>query len=266
MDVYPRQQRRPGWSSTLMRRRALAVVSLLVLMETMKLTVAWVATTVPSHPPRRAHYTPWTPSIAATSTLRRRQRSCDVIIATTAKDDNNALSTEKIHIAVTREAGKNDKLVSALSAAAHLNIALHELPCIAHAHGPDYPRLRDTLLQREAWDYVTVTSPEAARVLASCWPWNDDNTMNNDLQLTIPKVAAVGKATEQALSEAGIAVAFCPTKATAETLVLELPWNPGEGEAAPDQSSSRQPTPPRVLYPASAKAADTADCKHGALP
>jgi uroporphyrinogen-III synthase len=244
-----------------MRQRAFA---LLVLLETMTLTVAWV-TTVPWHPPRLAHGTPSTPSIAIASTLRRRrQRRCNVIIAATAKEDSDAVSTQTIHIAVTREAGKNDKLAAAI-AATQLNIVLHELPCIAHAHGPDYHRLRDTLLQREAWGYVTVTSPEAARVLASCWPWKKDDTLNDNNQLTIPKVAAVGKATEQALGEAGIAVAFCPTKATAETLVQELPWNPGKGQAALGQSlddtialsSSRPAPPPRVLYPASAKAANT---------
>jgi uroporphyrinogen-III synthase len=246
-----------------MRHRALAEVSLLVLMETLTLTVAWLATGPLHAPCRRAHCAPRTPRIASAPTLRRQQRHCVGVIAAAAKEDSDAVTTATIHIAVTREAGKNDKLVSALAAALHLNIVLHELPCIAHAHGPDYHRLRDTLLQPETWDYVTVTSPEAARVLASCWPWHNDNTMDNDRQLTTPKVAAVGKATELALSEAGIAVAFCPTKATAETLVQELPWNPGEGEAALGQSledatsSPSRQAPPRVLYPASAKAADT---------
>ena len=60
------------------------------------------------------------------------------------------------------------------------------------------------------------------------------------------KVAAVGKATEQTLVRAGIAVDFVPSKATAACLVEELPF-----DDANDDGDLK------VLYPASAKARAT---------
>ena len=131
-------------------------------------------------------------------------------------------------VALTREEGKNEKLKKALEEAGFFETV--ELPCIAHADGPDLPTLSERL--QESWDYVIVTSPEAAKVVASAW-----NAVANNP----PKVAAVGKATQEALNQCGIDVFFTPTKATAATLVVELP-----GEA-----------PCRILYPASCKARKT---------
>jgi len=129
-------------------------------------------------------------------------------------------------VALTREDGKNGKLKEALSGL----FDTVEVPCIAHADGPDLAILPERL--KEPWDYVIVTSPEAAKVLASSWEAAVDNP---------PKVVAVGKATEEALNEYGIQVCFTPSKATAAVLVVELP-----GEA-----------PCRIMYPASCKARDT---------
>ena len=134
-------------------------------------------------------------------------------------------------IALTREEGKNGKLQKALekeSSSLSLFEAI-ELPCIAHADGPDLASLAQRL-RDETWDYVVVTSPEAAKVVASAWPSSS----------TTP-VAAVGKATQDALQSYGIPVCFTPSKATAATLVQELP-----GKA-----------PCKVLYPASRKAKTT---------
>jgi uroporphyrinogen-III synthase len=137
-----------------------------------------------------------------------------------------------ISIALTREDGKNGKLLKAIQQ--HEMLSSHvtpfELPCIAHADGPDYPRLK-TILEENDFDYLTITSPEAARVLALALEGSK-----------VPPIAAVGKATEATLREFGLQVAFVPTKATAETLVQELP-------------STGSST--RVLYPASARAKDT---------
>jgi uroporphyrinogen-III synthase len=160
-----------------------------------------------------------------------------------------------IGIALTREQGKNDALALAIQSCAELMrenqyaVALqtYELPCIQHADGPDYNQLKEILLEQATsvetntfYDYVVITSPEAARVLASVWPWTD-TTMSGTTTSAPPEVAAVGKATEVALRDAGIDVTFVPTKATAQTLVEELP-----------ALSSKT----NVLYPASAKAAD----------
>lgn len=164
-------------------------------------------------------------------------------------------------VALTREDGKNDKLHNALNGYFQsinednrIPFNIVEIPCIQHAAGSDYPALRDIVTDRQSsptplssYHYIIITSPEAARVLASVWkdqegqrwPTGDNTMLQKD-----PLVAAVGKATEAELEAAGIAVSFCPTKATAEVLVQELPFPP---------TSSN----PRVLYPASAQAPTT---------
>ena len=134
-------------------------------------------------------------------------------------------------MALTREEGKNDKLRIELEEKMKDKIVVKELPCIAHADGDDFDALEPTLVGTE-WDYVAVTSPEAARVLAKAW-----NEHKNDIS-----VVAVGKATQATLEKLGINVDFCPSKATAATLVKELP---AKGETT------------TLLYPASAKAAST---------
>jgi uroporphyrinogen-III synthase len=149
-------------------------------------------------------------------------------------------SPDGVVVALTRESGKNEKLQAGVLGR-HPSLNPVELPCIAHADGPDYKDLKATL-QDNDWDYVAITSPEAARVLVSAW--NDCTFPNNQP----PAVTAVGKATEEALKQAGISVAFCPSKATAATLVKELPM--------PEKGSSSSPSP-RVLYPASARAQKT---------
>lgn len=138
-------------------------------------------------------------------------------------------------MAVTREDGKNEKLIRKIEETEGLSdhVEIFELPCIAHASGEDYDILSSTLLQQE-WDYVAVTSPEAAKVLASAW----EDTGKNQAS-----VVAVGKATEKALEKFGIFVSFVPSKANAETLAAEL-----------ETRGSRTTT---LLYPASAKAKDT---------
>lgn len=140
-----------------------------------------------------------------------------------------------VYVALTREEGKNAKLANAL--ASRKGIRALELPCIAHADGDDYPRLKEVLLSRP-WDYVTITSPEGAKVLASVLA----DLHDNEKAVQVPPIAAVGKATEEVLKECGLSVSFCPSKATAKTLVTELPGAGGEG--------SQQ----HVLYPASQRA------------
>lgn len=137
-------------------------------------------------------------------------------------------------IAVTREDGKNDKLIKQIAEDVELRgkVETYELPCIEHASGPDYDSLAETL-QSSKWDYVAVTSPEAAKVVASAWDAVRENP--------IP-VVAVGKATEKTLESYGIPVSFVPSKATAKTLAAELELK-GDGTT--------------LLYPASARAKDT---------
>lgn len=144
------------------------------------------------------------------------------------------VTPDRIVVAVTREDGKNGKLLQQLKEAPGLSdrLELFELPCIEHASGPDIDILASTLGSKK-WDYVAVTSPEAAKVLASAWDIVRDEP--------IP-VVAVGAATEKALQEYSIAVCFTPSKATAKTLAVELELK-GPGTS--------------LLYPASARAKDT---------
>lgn len=142
-------------------------------------------------------------------------------------------------VALTREDGKNDKLRDALlsNQRIHSGVSFQiiEIPCIEHALGADRDKLSSTLAM-EDFDYIVITSPEAAKILAHAW-----------IEAGQPKlgmVAAVGKATEEKLNEFGIDVSFVPSKATATTLAKELP-------PSDDGNTST------ALYPASAKANDT---------
>jgi uroporphyrinogen-III synthase len=125
----------------------------------------------------------------------------------------------------------NGKLQTELTNTLGDTVRFEELSCIVHADGEDFQQL-SVSLEKGDWDYVAVTSPEAARVLAQAWKENTPDTC----------VVAVGKATQATLEKLGIAVDFCPSKATAATLVEELP-------------AKRETT--TLLYPASAKAAST---------
>jgi uroporphyrinogen-III synthase len=164
---------------------------------------------------------------------------------TTAARRRTSLALEHHHsttiIALTREEGKNGKLERELREALGKGndddtVQLEELPCIAHRDGNDFNRLESTL-RDGAWDYIAVTSPEAARVLSTAW----NNVLKQNDDVKMPKVAVVGKATQAALEKLDIPVDFCPSKATAMTLVTELPTISESGTT--------------VLYPASAKAA-----------
>jgi uroporphyrinogen-III synthase len=165
---------------------------------------------------------------------------------------------KKIVVAVTREDGKNAKLINQVQSNPTLldHVELVELPCIAHADGPDFERLGSVLVS-QPWNYVVITSPEAARVLASAWDTvfsttTTTSTTSNDSSSSSPPsppaVAAVGKATEMTLKSFGIPVTFTPSKATAETLAAELSLV---------GTTTTTPTTTTVLYPASAKAQDT---------
>lgn len=146
-------------------------------------------------------------------------------------------------VALTREQGKNSKLHKALESSERIgqinDVQIHEIPCIEHADGPDTDKLAPTLSSTQ-YDYIAITSPEAAKIFATAW-----------IEVGRPKVgmvAAVGKATQESLKDFGIDVAFVPSKATAATLVNELP----QSDIATIEGRATT-----VFYPASAKAKDT---------
>uniref|UniRef100_J3LKR3 Uroporphyrinogen-III synthase n=1 Tax=Oryza brachyantha TaxID=4533 RepID=J3LKR3_ORYBR len=76
-----------------------------------------------------------------------------------------ACSSPPPDVVVTRERGKNAKLIAALQI--H-NIQTLELPLIRHVEGPDTDRLSD-VLRDEKFDWITITSPEAAAVFLEGW-------------------------------------------------------------------------------------------------
>lgn len=127
-------------------------------------------------------------------------------------------------VALTREKGKNGKFQKMLE---KRGIVGRELPCIAfESLGAPLP----AALQEE-WEYVVVTSPEAASVFSEGWAAAGKPAI---------RVACVGTGTQQALLAVGVDPVFVPSKATGKVLAAELP--------GPDRNG-------RVLYPASLKAA-----------
>ncbi|KAJ9559844.1 hypothetical protein OSB04_005004 [Centaurea solstitialis] len=142
-------------------------------------------------------------------------------------------SNSNRRVVVTRERGKNGKLIKAL--AAH-GINCLELPLIQHTHLSDMDRL-SALLTATTFDWIIITSPEAALVFLDSWKAAGSPSC---------KVAVVGAGTASIFDEATVSskqlidVAFVPSKATGEVLASELPKDG-------DEICS-------VLYPASAKA------------
>jgi uroporphyrinogen-III synthase len=135
---------------------------------------------------------------------------------------------------VTRERGKNGKLIKALET---LGIQCVELPLIEHRTGPDLPKLVHILREVE-FGWIVVTSPEAAAVFLDAW---------KDAGFPKARIAVVGTGTGQVFDNVQegrdqLQVAFTPSKANAKVLAAELPKH--------DERDSQ------VLYPASLKASN----------
>jgi len=153
-----------------------------------------------------------------------------------------------ILVALTRQAGENGKLRRAVQEALPLQgvpseaVECVEVPCIEHARGSDYAALEARLASLlpsagsgalaggPELGAVVLTSPEGARVFLDAWA-----SAGGGERLPIP-VACVGKGTAAVVEGAGVAVEFNPSKADAEALAAELPF---------------ERFGPRVLYPAS---------------
>ena len=150
-------------------------------------------------------------------------------------------------VALTREEGKNDKLQEAISSHPSasllkniLQLKTQEFPSIETRTGPDLEAFGKILSDESSlsdYDYIVITSPESAKVFSEAMSKSGNPS-------PLPQIAAVGKATKKALTNAGYDVSFVPSKATGETLAKELPIF-GKVKLH------------RVLYPVSAKAATT---------
>ncbi|XP_028950500.1 uroporphyrinogen-III synthase, chloroplastic isoform X3 [Malus domestica] len=69
-------------------------------------------------------------------------------------------------VVVTREHGKNSKLIASL---AKQGISCLELPLIQHTRGPDLDRLCTVLSADTTFDWIVITSPEAGSVFLEAW-------------------------------------------------------------------------------------------------
>ena len=143
-------------------------------------------------------------------------------------------------VVLTREDGKNGDMMKRLTAR---GVECVEMPLIETTVGADRAALPAALNDPEGWTWVCITSPEAAKVFLEAW--------REAGQPDVP-VATVGAGTAKILaseyaSGALTAPTFTPSKANADTLVVELPLD----DDATDGGGQR------VLYPASSKAATT---------
>ncbi|XP_048226858.1 uroporphyrinogen-III synthase, chloroplastic isoform X3 [Ricinus communis] len=157
------------------------------------------------------------------------------LIRAASSSSSTSISTSQPKVVVTRESGKNGKLIKAL---AKHGINCLELPLIQHTQGPDFDRL-PSVLSNTSFDWIVITSPEAGSVFLEAW--KAAGTPNI-------KVGVVGAGTASIFNEVkqtsgqSLDIAFVPSKATGKVLASELP-----------KSESKRCT---VLYPASAKASN----------
>ncbi|CAN0922237.1 Uroporphyrinogen-III synthase, chloroplastic [Linum grandiflorum] len=173
------------------------------------------------------------PSPASASSIRR--RFCFGIRASSSSSSLSASSTSQPKVVVTRERGKNGKLINAL---AKHGISFLELPLIQHTEGPDSARF-SSVLRDVTFDWIVITSPEAGSVFLEAW---------KEAGTPKVKIAVVGAGTASIFegviqsSNRALDIAFLPSKATGKVLAAELP-----------SSGNRKCT---VLYPSSAKASN----------
>ncbi|KAK9023263.1 hypothetical protein V6N11_003488 [Hibiscus sabdariffa] len=145
-------------------------------------------------------------------------------------------------VVVTRERGKNAKLIDAL---AEHGINCLELPLIQHTEGPDLDRLASVLrgkfenfmfnIDKTTFDWIVITSPEAGSVFLEAW--KAAGTPSVRIGVVGAGTASIFKNLKQSLD-----VAFSPSKATGKVLASELP-----------KDGNKRCT---VLYPASVKASN----------
>jgi len=184
---------------------------------------------------------------SATMRRRRQQPRRPPAASATSPSPSSSPSSPPL-VVLTREAGKNGKLASALQARGYTTL---EMPLVRSGPAEDTAALPDALAAGGPWAWVVLTSPEAAAVFLAAWRAAGRPPV---------RVAAVGAGTARILDEAegddAPSVAFTPTLANAVTLAAELPEAPpgsivGEGGGGGEGGTASAAA---VLYPASAKA------------
>ncbi|KAK4429043.1 Uroporphyrinogen-III synthase, chloroplastic [Sesamum alatum] len=144
-------------------------------------------------------------------------------------------SSSNPKVVVTRERGKNGKLINAL---ASCGINCLELPLIQHMQLPDLDKL-SSVLSSTSFDWIVITSPEAGVVFLDAW--KAAGTPKIRVGVVGAGTASVFEKIQPSLKQS-LNVAFAPSKATGKVLAAELP----------DCGNERC----TVLYPASAKASN----------
>nr|XP_023920338.1 uroporphyrinogen-III synthase, chloroplastic-like isoform X1 [Quercus suber] len=114
----------------------------------------------------------------------------------------------KAKVVVTRERGKNGKLIKAL---AKHGINCLELPLIQHTQGPDLDRLSSVLNADTTFDWIVITSPEAGSVFLEAW--KAAGTPNVKVGVVGAGTASVFEEVMQS-SKQSLSVAFAPSKGT----------------------------------------------------
>ncbi|XP_068642207.1 uroporphyrinogen-III synthase, chloroplastic-like isoform X1 [Aristolochia californica] len=145
-------------------------------------------------------------------------------------------ASPRTKVVVTREQGKNGKLISAL--AVH-GVPCLEVPLVEHTKGPDMERLSTVLSGDNSFDWVVITSPEAGSVFLEAW--KAAGTPEVCLGVVGAGTASVFEKVVQS-HQRSLQIAFYPSKATGKVLASELP-----------KHEDRIYT---VLYPASVKASN----------
>ncbi len=125
---------------------------------------------------------------------------------------------------LTRPREKDEKLRARLEALGHEAVTV---PVVAYEKLEAGYRALEAALAEEPWDWVVLTSPEAARYFLGAWFLAGAPAV---------PVAAIGAGTRALLEGQGLEVAFTPSRAEAVRLADELP------------------RPGRVLWPTSARA------------
>ncbi|KAM3758306.1 hypothetical protein ACB098_01G033000 [Castanea mollissima] len=171
-------------------------------------------------------------SSSASHCSERRRIFLSTLRFEAASSSSASTPNSKAKVVVTRERGKNGKLIKAL---AKHGINCLELPLIQHTQGPDLDRL-SSVLNDTTFDWIVITSPEAGSVFLEAW--KAAGTPNVKVGVVGAGTASVFEEVMQS-SKQSLSVAFAPSRATGKVLASELPKN---GQKC------------RVLYPASAKA------------
>ncbi|CAL9203790.1 unnamed protein product, partial [Musa hybrid cultivar] len=165
---------------------------------------------------------------------RRRRRlllSSFRLLASSASSSSSPSPSSKPEVVVTRERGKNAKLISSLE---KHNIFCLEVPLVKHTEGPDADKL-SAILSDSEFDWIVITSPEAAAVFLEAW--KVAGTPKVRIGVVGAGTASIFQDTLES-TEQSLEIAFSPSKATGKVLASELPKY-GQN---------------KVLYPASVKA------------